>query len=310
MAAIHQQPATFFPTLDTTATSAILKNMIRRQMGSDWLLITQHNHARLAGELAAHIGSHLFEKPIPNESFVQGVMLHDCGWPLHDDHPTLNPAGQPLDVFETPPAIALKVWSTSVQNALEVDARAGLLVSLHGLALSITATSSPAEKNRQFDLANPKSRFEINKFQHRQVEVQESLRKRLGLGTDLPLQQGLALESDLPAEQEIIFEFRLLQAMDALSLAICCPEPPVAQVRPVLARPGGRALSLRVSRSEKQVLHVSPWPFNADQIRVEVPFRRLPAKSFSSDEAGTEQFQKVYEQVPEERLAATLLPRR
>jgi len=284
--------------------------MIRRQMGSDWLLITQDNHARLAGELAAHVGNHLFERPEPNKSFALGVTLHDCGWVLHDDDPTLNSSGEPLDVFETPPAIALKVWSASAERGAAVDDRAGLLVSLHGLALSMGATNSSAEKHQKFDLTNPASRFGINKFQHRQVELQESLRKCLGLGTDLPLRHGLALDSELPAEEEIVFQFRLLEAMDALSLAICCTKPPMVQIRPVLARPGGRPLALRVRRSEEQVLFVSPWPFDGDQIRVEVPFRRVAADPFSTDEVGEESFKHAYAKAPEERFAATILPRR
>jgi len=288
--------------------------MIRRQMGSHWLLITQHDHARLAGQLAARIGNHFFDRPQgnngPNQSFIDGVTLHDSGWPLHDDQPTLNRAGEPLDVFETTPAIGLKVWSESVQRAAAASDRAGLLVSLHSLALSIDATTDGQRKHEKFDLTSPASRFEINKFQHRQVELQESLRKRLGLGTDLPLNQGLALSSDLPAEQEIVFQFRLLQAMDALSLAICRTKPPALQIRPVLARPGGRPLSLRLRRSNDQILDVSPWPFDVEQIQVEVPFRRLAAEPFSPDAIGEKTFREAYGLAQEERFTATISPRR
>jgi hypothetical protein len=284
--------------------------MIRRQMGSEWFLITQDNHARLAGELAAHVGNQLFDRPEPNDAFVKGVTLHDCGWPLHDDQPTINSAGEPRDVFETTPAIGLKVWWASAERAAAVNDRAGLLVSLHGLALSVNATASTAGaggagQKHQFDLNNPTSRFEVNKFQHRQVELQESLRKRLGLGADLPLRQGLAIDSELPAEQAIVFQFRLLQAMDSLSLAICCTKPPVVQIGPVQARPGGRALSLRVRRDDQIVL-VSPWPFDVEEIRVEVPYRRMTAGRFGSEEA----FRSAYAAAGEERLAVTIAPRR
>jgi hypothetical protein len=282
--------------------------MIRRQMGSHWLLITQDDHARLAGELAAHIGNHLFERPEPHPSFVQGVTLHDCGWPIQDDQPTLSPAGEPLDVFETPLPIALRVWSESTKRAAAADERAGLLVSLHNLALSMIA-AAPTGHERS-GLSSPASRFELNKFQHRQVELQEKLRLRLGLGTDLPLNQGLALGSDLPAEQAIVFQFRLLQAMDALSLAICCTKPPVTQIRPVLARPGGRSLELRVVRSDEHTLLVSPWPFDVNRIKLEVPFRRLAVKPFSPDPAGEKDFQAAYTSAPQEQFKATLSPRR
>jgi hypothetical protein len=302
----NHKPPTASRSLDTTAATAILTGMIRRHEDSDWFLITQDDHARLAGELAAHVGNHLFERPQPNDSFVKGATLHDCGWSLHDDEPTLNPAGQPLDVFETTPAIGVKVWSASAERAAAADDRAGLLVSLHSLALSVNATTPTTQTHEKFDLNNPTARFEVNKFQHRQVELQESLRRRMGLATDLPLRQGLAIDSELPAEQEIVFQFHLLQAMDNLSLAICCTKPPAAQIRPVLARPGGRSLSLRVRRTDDQTLYVSPWPFDVDQIRVDVPFLRLPAEPFSSEE----NFRKAYAAALPERFTATILPRR
>ena len=45
------------------------------------------------------------------------VSLHDCGWPLHDDRPTLNSQGQPLHVFETPVTLATQVWTASARRA-------------------------------------------------------------------------------------------------------------------------------------------------------------------------------------------------
>jgi hypothetical protein len=283
--------------------------MIRRQVESEWFLITQDDHARLSGELAAHVGNQLFDQPKSVESFIRAVAMHDSGWPLHDDEPTLNGAGEPMDVFETTPEIGLRVWAASAERAVAADEGAGLLVSLHSLALSVQATSGAtigsAHKQRSFDMANPTHRFEVNKFQHRQVELQEDLRKRLGLAADLPLRQGLAIESELPAEQEIVFQFRLLQALDSLSLAICCTKPPVGQIRPVLARRGGRALSLRVRRDDEVVL-VSPWPFDVEEIGVEVPYRRMEARRFASVEA----FRVAYNGAKVEKMSVVVAARR
>jgi hypothetical protein len=280
--------------------------MIRRQMGSQWYLIRQDDHARLSGILAAHLGNHLFERPADKESFVQAVSSHDAGWPLHDDEPTLDARGEPLDVFDTPCSIALKVWAASAERAAAVNPAAGLLVSLHSLALSVDAAAAPDQKERKFDMANPTSRFEINKFQHRQVELQESLRKTLGLGTDLPLNQGLAIGSELPAEQSLIFQFRLLQAMDMLSLTICCTKPPITQIRPVLARPGGRALSLRVRRFDEARVHLSPWPFDVEEIQLQVPFRRLEDEPFSDESV----FRQAYASAPIGQFGVTVAARR
>jgi hypothetical protein len=284
--------------------------MIRRESGSDWLLITQDDHARLAGELAGHVGNQLFDRPAPSAAFVQAVTLHDCGWPLHDNEPTLNAAGEPIDVFETTPHIGLKVWSASADRAAATDPRAGLLVSLHTLSLSIGAAGAKQFLAKNFDLNHPPTRFEMNKFQHRQVELQESLRRKLGLPTDLPLKHGLSIDSKSPAERELLFQFRLLQAMDQISLALCCNKPPVSEITPVQARPGGRTLSLRLRRTNDQTLQVSPWPFDLGELKLHIPHRRLAATAFSPDAEGEAEFRRAYNAATVEQFEVTIIPRR
>ena len=72
--------------------------MIRRDMEKSFLLFTQDDHARLSGELARHYGNRFFAKAEPLEETIRAVARHDCGWPLHDQMPTLNKDGLPLDV--------------------------------------------------------------------------------------------------------------------------------------------------------------------------------------------------------------------
>ena len=105
------------------------------------------------------------------------MRLHDCGWPLHDDEPTLNRDGKPLDVFETTREIALQVWTASVERAAAADRYAGLLVSLHVLSLSVFASSQTQLRARE---VRPEraggTKFAVSKFQHREIERQEDLR--------------------------------------------------------------------------------------------------------------------------------------
>src|SRR3954469_13395873 len=234
--------------------------MIRRRVGDEFWLIPQHDHALLSGELARNFGNDRCAKPQAASS-VLGVSLHDCGWPIHDECPTLNQNGFPLDVFETSPEIGLNVWTESAKRAGDQDTYAGLLVSLHSLSLSVLATSQVFD-NEQFDVNNARVRFEVNKFQHLQIEQQESLRKQLGMRTDIPLKIGLAEHSIDPKEHALEFDFRLLQAMDKLSLCICCTKPPFAKVEPLLDRPAGKTLALNVSRLDATKLVVNPWPFD------------------------------------------------
>jgi hypothetical protein len=280
--------------------------MIRRQVGNEYWLIAQHDHALLAGELAAQFGNKLFDAPRDRrESVLRGTSLHDCGWPLHDDHPTLNPQHQPIDVFEGNREIALKVWQASVDRALETnDDYAALLVSLHVLSLSVYATSSTEQPHEKLDLTESRTRFEVNRFQHNQIETHEKLRRKLGMRTDIPLRQGLAEGQSDPAEQLLHFHFRLLQAMDKISLALCCTVPPWDQIKEVQVRPAGRTVALNVKRVTPTQLTVSPWPFAVDSLHPAINARRLPATEFDSDES----FRNAFQSAPIERIQFDLRP--
>jgi hypothetical protein len=152
--------------------------MIRRQVGDEFWLIKQNDHAIISGQLAQAVGNVRFDAPALRA--VRAIELHDCGWPTHDENPTLNTRRQPLDVFETPRRIGLSVWTESSNRAAAEDAYAGLLVSLHSLSLSILATTMTPFAHERFDPNDPRGRFEVNQFQHRQIELQEELRGRLG----------------------------------------------------------------------------------------------------------------------------------
>jgi hypothetical protein len=217
--------------------------MIRRAAGTDaFHLIAQHDHAVLAASLAARVGNAQFARPTRGEETLAGIRLHDCGWPLHDDAaPVLNKHGLPSDVFETTPDVGVRVWTASADRAADAGPYAQLLVSLHVLALSAFATGNAPVNHEKFDLSDPKNRFAINKFQQREIERQESLRRQLGLRTDLPLEHGLAAEHASPSEDAVRADFRLLQAMDQLSLGMCCTQPPQAHTTPVHPQPAGTA---------------------------------------------------------------------
>jgi hypothetical protein len=266
--------------------------MIRRQVGQEYWLISQDDHARLSGQLAGHFGTGRFVPP-SSASAILGIGLHDCGWPIHDQQPTLNEQGQPRDVFETPPALGLKVWEAAARRAIEADAYAGLLVSLHGLALSVFATGPSPLGGEKWSLTDPRIRFEVNRFQHNMIELQEALRRQLELRTDQPLKNGLAAESFDPAEQRLTCDFRLLQAMDQLSLCICCTAPPFQTLG---------HLSIAVSRPTSRLLTLAPWPFKPERLEFEVPFRRLPARAFANDA----EFQAAFEAATIERFTVSL----
>ena len=255
--------------------------MIRRQEGNDFLLITQHDHALLAGELAEHFGNEFFATPDPRESAIKGVSLHDCGWPLHDNDPTLNKSSLPLDVFESSREIALQVWTASVEGAAARDGYAGLLVSLHVLSLSVFASTQTDFQHEKFDLDNPPDRFAVTRFQQREIERQEKLRMTLGLRTERASHHKLPTDAAQKKEDQLTFNFRMLQAMDVISLAACCTKPPSKQTQDVMPQPGGAPFKLDLARDGNDV-RVDPWPFDQAEIELMIPVCRIAGKKYAN----------------------------
>ena len=270
--------------------------MIRRDEADRHLLITQHEHAQLSCELAKHVGNARFDPLTDHAGALLGIGLHDCGWPLHDDAPTLNPQGLPLDVFESTPEIALRVWTESVERAARQDAYAGLLVSLHVLHLSLLAGDT-----RRLDAHQ---RFALNKFHHAQFEWQDNLRRSVGLRVDRPLTHGLLERNADPDEDRLRFHFRWLQALDQISLAICCTEAPFGTTNELHTTPGAEPIALSLARTGDRTVRVDPWPFKTDRLDVYVPGRAVPRGPYSNADA----LRATYAQVPIQGLRMSLVP--
>ncbi|HSI33573.1 MAG: DUF3891 family protein [Phycisphaerae bacterium] len=277
--------------------------MIRRPAGPDaFHLITQHDHALLAGELARRFGATGFAPPLPLAETVTGVSLHDAGWRLHDDDPTLNPAGLPLHVFEVPVPIAVRVWSASVDQAIAAGDYPGLLVSLHVLNLSALLMShafvfKPGDRAQSPALSRP-DQFEMNKFQHRQVEIQEALRDRLGFANDAPRQLGLAPAGTSPLDDQLRSNFRILTLMDRLSLSLCCGKNLFPTIDDVPPAPGQPPRPLTLSMPDDRTLTIAPWPFADPEIRLPIRAKRLPATPY----ADVDQLRAAYRAAPEETI--------
>jgi hypothetical protein len=269
--------------------------MIRRDADSHFLLITQHDHALLAGQLARRLGNSEFAAPSPFEITAEGIAHHDCGWPLHDENPTLNKDGLPLHVFEVSAPIATQVWSASVARAMNLGDYQGLLVSLHVLGLSAINLAHLANASRA-------DQFEINKFQHRQVEIQEDLRRRLGLSTDVPLKLGLAKLGTSAADDQLLFDFRLLTAMDRVSLSLCTGKLLFPRMEDVHPAPGRPPVPIEIGLADPATMTLRPWPFDQGEMTFEVPARRVQKEPFAS----VEEFQAAYRGATPEPLALTL----
>jgi hypothetical protein len=105
-----------------------------------WWLITQPDHAALAGDLAAAIRSpHV---PSLDDEVIQAISLHDAGWAALDGGgdrgggevtpipPHISHA-RPASFLEIPIRLYLPVWAASIAKAESISPIGGFIVSEH-----------------------------------------------------------------------------------------------------------------------------------------------------------------------------------
>jgi hypothetical protein len=256
--------------------------MICRPSGKDFLLITQHDHSRLSGELACRIGNALFAPPIPFAPVVLAISEHDCGWADNDRSPAVDLRGQPLHVFESELLASISAWEKSVEEISSRHAYAGLLVSLHSMALATHAAGRQADPEDEFARQRV---FRLRRFIHRQIEVQEGLRASLGMRSDLPLRGGLAEQGRADDEDLLRINFFLLEFLDQLSLNLCFGRLVFQRIEMLYPRPGENPLSARIGLDSDEAFTLNPWPFNAPELELTVPARKIPAGAYRKAEA-------------------------
>jgi hypothetical protein len=259
--------------------------MIRRDGGDEILLITQHDHALLAGQMLRRVGNALFSPPGPLQPVFEAVSGHDCGWRSRDRGPALTLAGVPAHVFEITLSVAIGAWAESVETVAKDDPYAGLLVSLHGMHLAAGAAASAGRSVATDEFAR-RDRFQLQQFLLRQSEIQEGLRRRLGMRIDLPLSCGLCEEGLSDDDDLLRANFHLLKLMDQLSLVLCFDRLVFNRISEVYTRPMGDSVTIRVDRPRSGLVRIHPWPFDAEKLDLQVPVKRLKNRRYQDADIG------------------------
>jgi hypothetical protein len=179
--------------------------MIIRQEGSDYIFIRQHEHARLAGWLAALWGNDLIPPaPEPCYALILAVTLHDVGWrPLDQDPVWDQDASSPYDFTNEPLDRKLPQYHAGIDFVEALDPYAALLCSRHYTSFfPPAATTSPGE-TQNFVTAE----------MVRQSQLRDTLRKT-GRQTELSRED---------------FDLGLLKLWDHLSLYVAVNQPGTAK---------------------------------------------------------------------------------
>jgi hypothetical protein len=245
--------------------------MIRRPLhtesgGDAWMLISQVEHARLSGALAAAWSDRIAPLPEPREELVAAVSRHDDGWLAWELRPTVL-EGRPREFLEMPFDEALAIWRRSIAVAQTVGPLAGYAVSGH---FSILAQAAKDREPRSFawlDLAD--------EFLEEQADLQSQWRAACQ-----------ARDGAEAAAERTRRAVDLLRFFDFASLWFCrAPRTDaetivIGREAAVTFRPAGEPES-----PEGAAVKLEPWPLVGDRLELGVIGRVIPAVDYANPDA-------------------------
>ncbi len=219
--------------------------MIVVDEGDSLLLVTQPDHARLAGELVALWREDGLPDHPRRSDLIFAVREHDNGWREADAAPTSDPAagGVPYDFRSLPDGGRREIWSRGTRRFAADRPYAALLVTLHALALFRDREGDP-------DWEGP-----LAAWRERRDELAERS------GADL---------------EEAARDYRFLELADAASLAVCTRgERTFERKWPDGARRGR-------FEAASDSLFLAPFPL-AGATTFRVPCRHIPKRLYRGD---------------------------
>ena len=118
--------------------------MIIRPSGSTRILITQPDHAALAGRIMQHWIADGFPESPRRREILSAVAEHDNGWREVDAAPLVDPAtGDLLDFIHAPDEVRQGVWPRGVDRLAHTP-YAAALVAQHALEIYARYRTDPA----------------------------------------------------------------------------------------------------------------------------------------------------------------------
>ncbi|MBY7142118.1 DUF3891 family protein [Virgibacillus sp. NKC19-3] len=170
--------------------------MIVRERENEFVLIKQHDHAQISGEIVKNWRNDLWKDATCRcKSVEYAIYNHDLGWKPVDEQPFWNDQKQkPYSFIDFPTPLKTVFYKHGIDEVMKHDSYAGLLCSRHYMNFLLQETSREA---RAF----------VDQETERQQQIAASL-------------------SDI---DKAVFDshYALLQLCDSLSLYLCLNEPGV-----------------------------------------------------------------------------------
>ncbi len=232
--------------------------IVRNQTDGTVVMITQNDHAKLAGLFAAHWGNRQFERPRPYVAMMRAAQYHDGGWLRYETNPYLDPATGTSPSYQQVPnnASQLTAYQWAIDMLTDVDSYSGLLASKHRTGLWQSRygaiTQPPARPARALS-------DDIKAF----IARNEARQQVIAAGLD---------------RAEIAVNYNLLQVWDLLSLYICShdqhQEHIIAPAPTAYAAASG--VSLTLTPLAPTTIRIDPYPFDDTPLEAALVYRQLP----------------------------------
>lgn len=169
--------------------------MIVRESDQQFIMVGQHDHARLSGDAASRFTESCFVDTNYIQDVLAGVYEHDRSWIRLDETPVWNDRDRaPFSFMDYPLLPKLSLYKQGIDEVELRNPYAALLCSLHYASFSIFQTSE---------------RPECKEFYRHELERQARIKS-----------ERISLD-----EQALHSHFQLLQLCDDISLYVCLNRP-------------------------------------------------------------------------------------
>lgn len=253
--------------------------IVRKLADGTMVMISQTEHCRLSGVLAAHWGNGAFSRPVPFESVIRAATFHDCAWYKYDVVPLWDPTtGSTPNFMQVPlDKKQLDIFQWGSDWLTEIDPYAGLLISRHRTGLW---------KGRYGRMRHPVAFNAKN--------LNEQVSAFISGNEAAQAQQIKTYKRD-----EFETNYVLLQVWDFFSLYFCTDEPKEDRIEPVPQAYGDGAVAANMVLTPLQGdrIRISPYPFDVHPFPISLTYRQLPAHTFASEQAFLQAYYGAIQQI-------------
>jgi hypothetical protein len=221
--------------------------MIVRRDGNDWLLMTQPDHAALAGRLMEAWRADGFADRPTRARVLRAVREHDDGWADEDAAMRVDEAGNPYDYIKIPLPTRQGIWPRTVDRLAADDAYVAALVAQHAVTVYRRYHADPLWQE----------------FFTQMGQRRDDLMARVMTESSRAGSGGF---------ESFLLDYTMLGIGDLFSQVFCNGWP-----QPYLIE--GYQAILRDDQ-----LTISPDPFAGATVALEVVARRIPARPYASDQ--------------------------